>query len=85
MQLREADEAIAKRHPDSLSNLIRATKAGGGDSAEVSSLKARVAELEAAAAKEDDVGQRRLHALRQELDKVKLSVRPLLLRRCTPP
>ena len=70
-QLQHADEALAKKHPDSLANLIRAAKPGPEAAEAVRSLRARVAELEAAEAETQATHRKRVAALRQESDKMR--------------
>lgn len=74
-QLEEADAALARRHPDSLANLIRAAKPTAEEAEAVKALRAQVGDLEAKATDAEEAATRRLHALRQEMDKMKLGVR----------
>lgn len=70
-QLREAEEALQKRHPDSISNLIRATRPETEVEKRVVELEQQVAQLQQAATEREADFEKRSRALRQEHEKVR--------------
>jgi hypothetical protein len=68
-EVEELRRALRTRHPDSVAELIRATKE---DSQQVRDLKQSVARLEKALSEKDDELLRKLRSLRQQHEQVKL-------------
>lgn len=70
-QCQELQEALEKRHPDSLSSLIRATKPDDKVVQEAKALRAQVKELEEKLDETASDHERKLRVLRQQHEKVK--------------
>ncbi len=73
-QVRDLEEALSRRHPDSIANLIRAV--GPSESVEVRN-KGREAEVRKLRKEVEDVkdeGERKIRSLRQEYEKMKLGM-----------
>jgi hypothetical protein len=64
-----ANEALAKRHPDSLANLIREAKGSAHAAGEPAAAIAEIERLRAAGAAADETHDRALRALRQEFER----------------
>lgn len=77
-QVKDLEEALRKRNPDSLSNLIRAAGPSNEEQKKRKLLEARVKSLEEELKERLEASARRTRAMRQEHEKVKLHYEQML-------